>query len=116
MHSFKTAAAECCTYSFDIGRGVKVAAAIGLVAVLASCSLQPEAKAGSPVVGANSLNNKVATVGRMQTTQTQLATAETDNVDVDLQQSASVVGYYGKGPYICSPSGFGHRSQCVPRM
>jgi hypothetical protein len=45
---------------------------------------------------------------------TKAASAKSQVYEVRLK-TVTEVAAYGRGPYICSPSGFGRTSHCVPR-
>jgi hypothetical protein len=43
------------------------------------------------------------------------ASADGQEYKMRLPATTRMATYLGRGPYICSPSGFGHKSRCVAR-
>lgn len=97
--------------------GLVSAVAIGLSVCLASCShervLVDQAAATSSKVHDKPTGHKVAQV-KPRVVKKDVASAKSREYQVPLQ-TVTEVAAYGRGPYICSPSGFGQMSHCVPR-
>ena len=86
--------------------------AIGVAVLLSSCShneLVPKTASVVPVQ-----EKAVGHTARPMADVAGAASAKNRVYEVKLQ-SASEVAAYGRGPYICSPSGFGRVSHCVRR-
>ena len=98
-------------------RGLSCAVVLGVVASLASCSHETVAqdlasvsvkqKQKTPVLQ----HVKGANIG---TEDAKAASAKGREYVVGLKTVTQLVAY-GRGPYICSPSGFGRASHCVAR-
>jgi hypothetical protein len=96
---------------------VSFAIAVGLTAFLASCShdlvgadevsLAPSVPQKKAVIRNTAMNEPA-------TQNTKAASAKSQVYEVRLK-TVTEVAAYGRGPYICSPSGFGRTSHCVPR-
>lgn len=98
-------------------RGISCAIAIGLVALLSSCSSE---RASLDVVSAVPYQApkqgavQGAAAAEARETRAKIASAKSVEYASGLKGQTRLVAY-GRGPYICSPSGFGRTSRCVPR-
>ena len=98
-------------------RRVSFAVAVGLTAFLTSCS--HEVSGAGDVSLAPSMPPKKAVIrdtamSRPVVHDTKVASAKSQVYEMRLK-TVTEVAAYGRGPYICSASGFGRTSHCVPR-
>lgn len=98
-------------------RGISCVIAIGLVSLLASCSSE---RASLDVVSAAPYQapkeGAVQGVAAAEAREKRAKIASVKRVEYvsGLKGQTRLIAY-GRGPYICSPSGFGRTSRCVPR-
>jgi len=98
-------------------RSVSCAIAVGLVSLLASCSFE---RASLDVVSAAPYQapkkGAVQSVAAAEVREKRAKIASVKSVPYvsGLKADTRLIAY-GRGPYICSPSGFGRTSRCVPR-
>ena len=97
-------------------RRVSCAAAVGLASLLASCSSERplELTSAAPYHAPKKGAVHSATATKVHQASTKASAADTARYVVGLRTDNRVVAY-GRGPYICSPSGFGQTSRCVLR-
>ena len=103
---------ESCANRGAFGRRVVVVAVFGAAVLLASCSHDLAAPKSASVTAV-----RKTAAGRAVRPKAEVAgaaSAKSRVYEVRLQ-STSEVAAYGRGPYICSPSGFGRVSHCVRR-
>jgi hypothetical protein len=97
-------------------RRVFCAVVLGLSTVLASCS-QEEFLSDRTLVPSNVHRNthdsKMA-LNKPRIKSTKLSLVKNSGYGAPVA-SVTEVAAFGRGPYICSPSGFGHTSHCVTR-
>lgn len=98
-------------------RRLSLAIAVGSAAFLASCS-GDVMRTAEVSLAPNAVQTKAA-VRHMATARPAVklaksASAKSRVYEVQLK-TVTEVAAYGRGPYICSPSGFGRKSQCVAR-
>ena len=97
-------------------RGISCVIAIGLVSLLASCSSE---RASLEVVSAPYQAPKEgaiqgAATAEVREKRAKIASVKSAQYVSGLKGQMRLVAY-GRGPYICSPSGFGRTSRCTPR-
>ena len=100
-----------------IFRGVSCAIAVALVSLLASCSserasLDVVSVASYQAPGRGAVQSVAAVEGREKLAR--IASVKSVTYVSGLKSNTRLIAY-GQGPYICSPSGFGRTSRCVPR-
>lgn len=97
-------------------RRLSCVAAIGLASLLAACSSERPLELASAAPYHAPMKGAVQSVAAMKAYQTgtKVASADTTRYVVGLRTDTRMVAY-GRGPYICSPSGFGQTSRCVLR-
>jgi hypothetical protein len=94
-----------------LGRG-RIALSAGIVALLAACSHEN----ANPLVSDAAITYDTTTAKRRAVIQpkTKRPLVSERRLVVRLKPQTRQLAY-GRGPYICSPSGFGRNSHCVPR-
>lgn len=94
-----------------LGRG-RIVLSAGMMALLAACSHE----SANPLVSAAAVTHDTTTAKThvVIRPKTKLPLASERRLVVRLKPQTRQLAY-GRGPYICSPSGFGHNSHCVPR-
>jgi hypothetical protein len=94
---------------------VSCAVAVGLASLLVACSSGAplELTSAVPYHSPKKIDQSVAATKPYQTG-TRVASMETTRYVASLRTDTRTVAY-GRGPYICSPSGFGQTSRCFLR-
>lgn len=97
-------------------RKISCVAVIGLASLLVACSSERPLELASATPYHAPEKGAVQSVAAMKAYQTgtKVASADTARYVAGLRTDTRMVAY-GRGPYICSPSGFGQTSRCVLR-
>lgn len=87
---------------------------VGLASLLVACSSDRPLEMTSAAPYHAPKTGVVHSAAVTKHTGAKIASTETARYVVRLKTDTRTVAY-GRGPYICSPSGFGQTSRCVPR-
>lgn len=98
-------------------RRVSCAIAVGLVSLLTSCSSERaslDAVSAAPYQAPSKGAVQSVAAAEVREKRAKIASVKGVKYVSGLETNTRLIAY-GRGPYICSPSGFGRTSRCVPR-